>query len=241
LPLLGKTAVVIYSNYPPEYREEHCRFHSYEHLLERVSTKGFLRGRRLNALDEGSPSAFALYEVADKSVTVQGEYIDKLNNPTPWTQKFRPLADYASRTLCEVVASAGLGTGPRAMTVRFSPAAGREEALRAWLLETVSGEFASSEGRVGAHFLARDRSIERPMTEEERICAHGAGSVESDWILLVEGWDEAMLRDLGRGLLGEESLVSHGARPGVILDFYGLSHVLTHEEMVRCGAVGATR
>lgn len=71
--LFGKTVVVIYSSYPAEYLEEHSRFHSYEHLLERVSTAGFLRGRRCNAVDDKSPSTFAMYEVADPSVVMEGE------------------------------------------------------------------------------------------------------------------------------------------------------------------------
>lgn len=230
MPLLGKAAVAIYSNYPAEYREEHSRFHSYEHLLERVSTPGFLRGRRCNALGSQSPSVFALYEVSDRDVTVQGPYIDKLNNPTAWTARLRPLADYASRTLCEVVSSTGWGTGSHVLTVRFSPAAGRAEALKAWVCGLLDASFASADTRTAAHFLVRDQSIERPMTEEERICAHGAGSLQSDWLIVVEGWNEAALRALQDGMLSSEQLAAHGADAGATHDLYALSHVVMHEE-----------
>lgn len=228
--LLGKAAVAIYSNYPEQYREEHSRFHSYEHLLERVGTTGFLRGRRCNALRAGSPSVFALYEVSDRSITVQGEYIDKLNQPTAWTSRLRPLADYASRTLCEVVASSGWGTGSRVLTVRFAPADGREDELHRWICDVVVPALAPQDTRIAVHFLKRDRSIERPMTQEEIICRQGAGSVQSDWLLIVEGWDQDVLDALQTGQLGATTLERHGAAPGAVHDLYALSHVLTHQE-----------
>lgn len=229
--LLGRTAVAIYSDYAEEHREEHARFHSHEHILERLSTRGFLRGRRCRALDAASPSVFALYEVADRTITIQGEYIDKLNNPTPWTRKFRPLARYASRTLCDVVASAGQGSGAFLMTLRFSPQDGRRDELRRWLADDVVPSLAGSGSRTAAHLLARDLTIERPLTREEMICANGAGSVQSDWLLVVEGWDEAALRALQRRDLHDGQLEAHGAKPGAVYDMYALAHLLTHEEM----------
>lgn len=239
MALLGKTAVVIYSNYPKELREEHSRFHSYEHLLERVSTPGFLRGRRCNALDESSPSVFTLYEVNDRSVTLGGEYIYKLNNPTPWTAKFRPLADYASRTLCEVVASKGWGTGSHTLTVRFAPEAGREAELHGWICDVLVPALAPDNTRIAVHFLKRDRSIERPVTQEEILCRQGAGSqMQSDWLLIVEGWEEDVLRALCEGELSPAQLRTQGASAEVTYDFYALSHVLTHEEFVPPVGIG---
>lgn len=229
--LLGKAAVVIFSDYPKDNQQEHSKFHSYEHLIERVETEGFVRGRRCNALSDDSPHAFALYEVVDRAVTQQGEYIDKLNNPTPWTNKFRPLQTYASRTLCEVVASVGWGTGSKLLSIRFAPVSGREAELRDWVVNSLIPSLAPDDSRIAVHFLVRDASIKRPLTQEEIICAHGAGSLEAAWILLVEGWDESALRILSEGVLGQQNFVDHGAQLHCEHDLYGLSHVLTHAEL----------
>lgn len=229
--LLGPAAIVIYSDYPKQFREEHSMFHSFEHLPERVETTGFLRGRRCNAIDESSPSAFALYEVSDRAVMVGQEYVGKLNNPTPWTQKFRPLASYASRTLCEVIKTVGRGNGSRIMTVRFSPESARAEELKRWICDVLMPAIAPRESYIAMHFLARDVELERPMTEEERICAAGAGSVESEWILIVEGWSEGALRTLKEREICEVVLTANGANSKISYDFYGLSHLMTHDEL----------
>lgn len=117
------------------------------------------------------------------------------------------------------------------MTVRFTPGSGREDGLKQWVCQTLMPQLEPSNTLVAAHFLTRDLSIERPMTEEERICAHGAGSKEADWILLVEGWDEHALRTLSVSKIRASVLVENGAMHNVTYDFFALSHVLSQNEM----------
>ena len=49
--LAGGGAVVIWNGIRPELREDFFEWHPREHMVERLSIPGFLRGRRCIALD----------------------------------------------------------------------------------------------------------------------------------------------------------------------------------------------
>ena len=46
MPLLGSAAMLLSFDIAPEAIEEHDRWHTHEHLPERLSIPGFLRGTR---------------------------------------------------------------------------------------------------------------------------------------------------------------------------------------------------
>lgn len=81
MSLLGKAVVAIWNDILPEGRENFIEWHNREHIPERVSIPGFLRGRRYIA-QQGTPEYFTLYEAADAQVLVGQPYLDRLNNPT---------------------------------------------------------------------------------------------------------------------------------------------------------------
>jgi hypothetical protein len=66
MPLLGTAAI-----------EEHDRWHTHEHLLERLSIPGFRRGTRWGATD-GVPRYIVSYEVDSldtlAGLTIRGRY-----------------------------------------------------------------------------------------------------------------------------------------------------------------------
>lgn len=68
---------------------EHDDWHTHEHLPERLSIPGFLRGTRWTALQAPS-SYFVLYEVDSLNVLASAAYLERLNHPSPWTQKMMP-------------------------------------------------------------------------------------------------------------------------------------------------------
>ena len=75
-----------------------------------------MRGRRYAAAGEG-PGFFTYYEVGTPQDLISPVYEERVNNPTPWTQKimahaFRNL----SRTICEVEARVGRLRGAWAVT-----------------------------------------------------------------------------------------------------------------------------
>ncbi len=66
MSLLGKAAVAMWWNIPPDQRSEFGDWHSHEHFPERMSIPGFKRGSRwASTLD--AEGFFVLYELERKA------------------------------------------------------------------------------------------------------------------------------------------------------------------------------
>ena len=57
-----------------------------EHLPERLSLPGFRRGRRYSAIRPG-PEFFTYYETDTPEVLATADYLDRVEDPTPMTQR----------------------------------------------------------------------------------------------------------------------------------------------------------
>ena len=92
----------------PEARDDFYEWHNREHMPERVGIPGFRRGRRYVAIS-GTPEFFNLYE-ADSPETLSGQdYQNRLNAPTPWTQRVVPSFRNVARSICRVAFTNGVG------------------------------------------------------------------------------------------------------------------------------------
>ena len=127
--LAGEAFVAIWHDIVPEGKAEFYAWHTREHMPERLNVAGFLRGRRYLA-EDGTPEYFNLFEVQTAEVLTSAEYVARLNNPTPWTQRALPHFRNVSRSLCSVGASMGRSQGGVILT-------GRVEAIPGQVLERV--------------------------------------------------------------------------------------------------------
>ena len=64
--------------------DDYERWYFREHLPERVGVPGFLAGRRYEAVS-GAPRFLTYYEGESPEVFVSKPYLDRLNDPTPWS------------------------------------------------------------------------------------------------------------------------------------------------------------
>ena len=180
-------------------RAEHDAWHSGEHLAERLAIPGFLRGRRTVAADPAARwQYFILYEVRDASVMTSAAYLERLNNPTPWSRKVHA-ASRLSRTLCRVAESHGSGVGAHLVTAKLP-------------VGVPLPDLARRPGVTGVHLLERDQSVQRPRTYEESIRRGGADDAV-ERVLIVEGYDGAAL---------EQAF----SREEIAADRYILSHLM---------------
>jgi len=201
----------------------HDDWHTHEHMPERLSIPGFLRGTRWIAV-EGQPRYCVLYEVQALEVLTSEAYLARLNNPTPWTTKTMPSYRKMTRGLCAVTGSFGLGIGHASMVIRFKAKSGSEASLRKWLMEKALPLLSAKLGMVGVHLL--EGAVAAPMTKEQSIRGADAGV---DWALVLTGYGEEALRALRQDVLGNASLDRHGAA-GVTDAAYRLDYVLTETE-----------
>jgi hypothetical protein len=106
----------------PGTRAEYRHWHSHEHIQERVAIPGFLHGRRYVAVGSG-PRFLVVYGVVDIGVFRSSGYLERLNNPSAWTQQVMPTLRNMNRSLCRVEVSSGSGIGRFIQTKSFSPLA----------------------------------------------------------------------------------------------------------------------
>jgi hypothetical protein len=170
--MLGKAAIAMWWDVAPEVQAEWEDWHSNEHMPERLAIPGFLRGTRWIAVS-GPPSYFVLYEAADLATITSGAYLERLNNPTPWSRKMMPHHRNMVRSLCLVRASGGVGLGGVLATIRLTTA------------------LPALPRRQGVHLLEAQPRAGEPQTEEERI---RGGDATADRILLVNGYGREAVR-----------------------------------------------
>lgn len=199
--MLGSAAVVIWCDVAAAVQAEFEDWHSHEHMPERLAIPGFLRGSRWIATS-GPPSYFVLYEVADLRTTSSGPYLERLNNPTPWSRKMMPEHRNMVRSLCRVKPGFGGGLPHTLATIRFigQPPAGLPRPKCA----------------TSAHLL-ESQPMSGAQTAEQKI--RGADRT-AGLVGLIGGYDPDQLAQALR------PLAAHG-----IVGFYRLSYSLAAGEM----------
>jgi hypothetical protein len=204
MPLFGKAAMLLSFDVVEDAIPEHDDWHTHEHLPERLSIPGFLRGTRWVSLD-GRPRYFVMYEV-DQLATLQSEaYFERLNNPSPWTSKMMPNYRGMTRGLCSVSSSLGAGLGQIGLLIRFKPQTGMESSLRPWLINDTLPQLTSRRGLGSAHLF--EGALTAHMTKEQQIRGADAGV---DWALFVTGYGEDVLARLKQSELSRTQIEERG-------------------------------
>jgi hypothetical protein len=224
MPLLGKAAMLLSFDVVPDAIPEHDDWHTHEHLPERLSIPGFVRGTRWVAW-RGQPRYFVMYEVEELATLTSAAYLDRLNNPSPWTAKIMNSYRGMRRGFCTLAGSFGAGIGQAALLLRFKPAPAAEDSMRQWLLHDKLPQLPSKVGLGSVHLF--EGAVTPQMTNEQRIRGADAGV---DWALLVTGYREESVANLMQADLGSAQLEQHGAT-GIVGTTYRLDYTLTKREI----------
>ena len=171
--MLGRAAVAMWWDVEPGIKAEFEDWHSHEHMPERLSIPGFLRGTRWVATS-GAASYLVLYEVADLQTLTGAPYLERLNDPTPWSRKMMPHHRNMVRNLCEVRASFGRGVAQALAKLELE--------IPAHSLSCLS----ERKGLTAAHLLEPRPMADLPQTVEQKIRGADAGA---KWIVLIGGYD----------------------------------------------------
>ena len=190
MPLLGSAAMLLAFDVDPAAIAEHDDWHTHEHLPERLSIPGFMRGTRWTAL-RGNPRYFVMYEVEQLVTLTSKPYLDRLNAPSPWTARMMPHYRGMTRGFCSVVASCGVGMGSIACVVRFEPATATESSTRDAAFVEQLASISGWSGIGSVHWFAN--ALVPEMTTEQRIRGPDASSGET---LLLTGYREQALQDV---------------------------------------------
>ena len=99
--------LAIWNDCAPEGEAHYERWYKSEHMQERVGVPGFRFGRRYERLAGGDRRFFTFYEVESPDVLSSRAYVERLENPTPWTTESMKYFRNMVRTVCDLRASAG--------------------------------------------------------------------------------------------------------------------------------------
>jgi hypothetical protein len=181
---MGDGFLAIWSDIDPAAETDYLHWMSREHAIERVSIPGFLAMRMFRALDTEARRYFILYELENAGVVGGPDYLARLNQPTPWSQRIMPQLRNFARGGGHVVARSGAGRGGFVSVLRLDAAAAAEAADAA--------AAAVKLDRIACvRVLATDQAQTSIQTREKGM-RHGDRSF--DGLLLVEGLDGPSVR-----------------------------------------------
>ncbi len=237
MPITMHAFMAIWSNVRPDLAAEWYRWHTEEHMPERVGIPGFLAGRRYDLVDARLvPPApeqrrlqhcFMMYEGESLSTFNSDAYLARLNDPTPWTREMAPGFQNFSRGACELATTSGDGYGGFALLMRFETGGGEGDLSAATLeaLDHFVTTLPGLEGVTAAHFGFCRPEITDVNTAEKQTRATEQEQLFQS-VLLVEGYDlDVLVRHFNaiEANLGALGMPAQDARYG----FYALSHLLT--------------
>lgn len=217
MALLGSAAMLLWFDIVPEHIAEHDEWHTREHFPERVGIPGFIRAQRWISSSPGA-RYLVLYEVRDIQILSSAPYLERLNNPTPWTSRMMPHYRGMVRGFCQLESSVGTVLGTTAVTVRYSAAPGDEDRLTWWLNRDLVPTLMERRGVTSAFTLRSERAPE--MTAEQRIRGRDASV---DRVLLLTGYAAEAIAELARNELSAKSFEDHGALPGATSGVFHLA------------------
>jgi hypothetical protein len=223
MSFLGNSVLAIWADVEVSGEADYNDWHTREHMPERCGVPGFLRGRRYVAVTAG-PKYFMMYETETLETLASPAYVERLNNPTPWTRKCLALFRNSNRTACRTTLSIGRGIGGAMATIRLGPSAGREQALRRWLTGEALPKLLEWPGISAAHLCEADVETTTVKTAEKSI--RDKPDEVAHWVLLVEGIDADIVQRACADALGAAALERRGAEPGAITGVFLLHYVL---------------
>jgi hypothetical protein len=114
--------LAVWNDIAPGDEEHYERWYNRQHLIERVTVPGFRFGRRYENVWGGDRRFFTFYEVDTTRVLSSPAYMERLENPTEWTQRAMKSFRGTARTVCDLRAAAGNLVGSHAVVLRADQA-----------------------------------------------------------------------------------------------------------------------
>jgi hypothetical protein len=185
MALIGTAFLAIWHDIKPEGEAEYNRWHTQEHMPERVGVPGFERARRYADWKLTKYRYYTLYDGTTLDVFQSAPYRERLNNPTPWSNRMQPNFLNFARSACLTLASVGAGVGGAIATIRLNFADGDVATLRSG-----SGKIADAimqlHGICGVHIGKAEPSVTRVHTRETEL-RRLTGEDVFDAVIMVEG------------------------------------------------------
>jgi hypothetical protein len=184
----GQGFLAIWSDVAPEQETDYLHWLTREHTQERVSIPGFLGVRVFRSRAVGVRRYFILYTLAESGVMGSPAYVERLNAPTPWSQRIMPVLGNFRRGGGTVTARLGSGFGAVAAPILLDGDGAAQAPARAT-------DLVGRDRIVAMSLLAVDGVGTAIQTNEKTL---RAGDRSFDTLLLAEAVDsDALTTALG--------------------------------------------
>lgn len=180
----GEGFLAIWSDVEAAMETDYLHWLSREHTAERLGVDGFLAVRIFRAIAEDVNRFLIIYELESPDALSGKSYLDRLNAPTPWSQRIMPILQNFVRGGGRRVASGGAGRGGYAAALRYPEALGAKESLVA--------DLAACDRIAAVHLLETDQAKTSIQTNEKTLRAKDQSFAS---LLLVEGLDQQAIRE----------------------------------------------
>jgi hypothetical protein len=177
----GNGLMAFWAEFEEDYVLTYQQWHNCEHVPERVSIPGFLRGRRYRAMNN-TPHFLMMYDTASPEVLSSDAYLAALNTPTPWTREALTKFRAPIRNIYRFIAAAGSPgpfVAPWITALRFNLPTQDAPDASAWLQLLIEATGADL-----AQLWQVDEAASLIMTKERKI--YGGGPGQQQYLALIE-------------------------------------------------------
>tara|TARA_E500000318_G_scaffold17705_4_gene17979 strand:+ start:4123 stop:4833 length:711 start_codon:yes stop_codon:yes gene_type:complete len=234
MALTGSAFLALWHDIDPPSQTEYMEWHTREHMPERLSIPGFTIGKRL--INHSVPRYRYGTVYAGETVEVfrSPAYLERLNNPTAWSNKVQPTFRNFLRVACDRIASAGVGEGGAMATIRLDFANGSgADGVRAGA-QSLADALLKVTSACGVHIGLARTEVSGVKTKETEL-RPGMAEKEFDVVVLIEG---SGLPELETSLPEFQAVIAESgigvANPQTIV--YNLAYQLTTADMANAGA-----
>lgn len=186
MALTGNAFLAIWHDIETSGQTEYMEWHTREHMPERLSIPGFKLGKRLINHDIPRYRYGTVYCGDTVEVFRSPAYLERLNNPTDWSNMVQPTFRNFLRVACDRIASAGVGEGGAMATIRLDlkDGASAEDVTAGAqdLVDTLLGITSAC----GAHLGLARTEVSGVKTRETEL-RPGMAEKEFDAVVLIEG------------------------------------------------------
>lgn len=202
---------------------DYNRWHTEEHVPERVSIPGILAGRRYVADRAAAHRYFTLYDLDGLATLATGPYLAVAEQPTDWSRAMRPDLRNFLRQPCRTLAQIGGGVAAHAATLRFvaSTTFGRHERMAQSLMSAVRRQ-----GTVAARLGLVDDTATFPIANMTQPSIAGDGD---RFVLFVDGVEASVLSETVAS--ASAWLETETGAVGLVSQIYRLAYVVRHDEV----------
>ena len=218
----SKGILAIWHDLDPAGADDFREWHTREHILERLAVPGFELGVRYEAVDS-EPVVFNYYQTESPTILTSEAYLERLNDPSEWTQRIMPVLRNVYRAAGREVTCLGAGQGGAIATLRFDLREEVKKEVCDWMLAEGLMGMLVLPGMVKAHLWKADNAVSAVETVESK--ARGGNSAVREWTVAVEGNDVAFVQAAHQWLQQQEKFASSVCEDALV-GVYRLRHRL---------------